>query len=204
MLDQSPEPVSPENLHQTEKAEKPQPLVKQGSVYFPGIWFNGGEICSDKVGLYVFGICRPDLPYERDKVIVYGPPSSSLKINEIWNTVLDHHISGLEIAVKESVNGKARTGYATRATVPAGDKVARKSLEIIFEGYFIELQPGRLQKTIFEIVQIEHHRLKVEFLHRMAHRPVQIRPALELETGKQPDTIAKQREQGIEITFLAG
>ena len=68
-------------------------------------------------------------------------------------------------------------------------------LEIILQTVFLEVDACRLQKTIFEVVQVPQHGAAVEGGLRIALAEVQPFGALVLQDGQQADDLAEELEK---------
>ena len=110
------------------------------------------------------------MPHERSHVIIDRPPTTSLEINEIRFTIPDHDIAWLEVPVHEGRN--------IRRPV---QKVQREAFEVILKQDLVEFQTRRLQKTVFEIIQVEHHHTQVKLRLRIAYEKVKALGSFELK-----------------------
>ena len=151
VLDKPPETVGPQHLKHPEKTEEHKLLHESFPVKIRQIALHGTYVGIHEGILYILRVGGPDLIDEGNEVIVDGTTSSALEINEIRLSIADHDIAGLEIPAQEGI-----------ATVRACENVPGKALEIILQGNLVEFKRGRLQETVFEIVQVEVHHPAVE------------------------------------------
>ena len=100
------------------------------------------------------------------------PTAPSLKINKIRLSLGNHHISRLEVSQHE---GRFLIESSVRKSESRCRKqVIRKSFKIILKPDLIKFHTGRLEKAIFEIIQVEHHHPSAEGRLRIADIEVKI------------------------------
>ena len=102
LLHQTSEAIGPENLKGSEKDEQTKPSVKSCPVDV-GIFLKSFEIAPDHPFLQPLRVAEPCLPDKGRHIIIYRASAASLEIDEIWFSVLYHHVSCIEVAVEERV-----------------------------------------------------------------------------------------------------
>ena len=147
LLHHSPESVRSEYLHEPKEPELFKPFPE---IFFSNIrvLFQFRQIAFQHPFLEGSRVVCTRMMYEGDYIIIYRSAFSSLEINEIRLSVPDHDISGVEVSVEE-----CRSVFF--------QEVIRQRLEILLKQHFIEFDPKRFQKAVFEIVQVEHYHLAV-------------------------------------------
>ena len=116
---------------------------------------------------------RLRLPQKRGHVVVERAAASALEVDEIRLIVDEHDVAALEVTVHEGVRLAAHQHH-------------RHRLEVVLQLVLVKLQSGGFQETVFEIVEVPHHRAVVELRQREAFVEVQSRCSAELHIGQQP------------------
>ncbi len=119
------------------------------------------------------------LPQEGGHVVEIRSFASALEVDEVRLTVDQHHVARLEVAVHE------------RAAHGAHQHLSHR-LEIVLETVFLEFQPGSLEKTIFEIVQIPEDAAVVELRQGIALAEIESYGAAELDVRKHANGTRQQ------------
>ena len=95
------------------------------------------------------GEARLRLIQQRCKVVLQSPSSSTLIVNKIDITVLEHDVPRLEITIEEIVLVRFQQTFDQR-------------VEVVFEVQLVERDVGEFQEVVFEIVQVPLDGLPVE------------------------------------------
>ena len=140
--------ITHSNLTKEEKDKKIESFHKDVA-HYGAIFRQSIQIAVEHPLLGRIRIPSPCMPYKRRDIIIYRPATSALKINKIRLPILNHHITGIEVPVKECI-----------AVVL--EQFVCKPLEILLQKDLIELDSRRFQEAVFEIVQIEHHHPSAE------------------------------------------
>ena len=106
-------------------------------------------------------------------------PPPALEVDEVRLAVLHHHVAALEVAVHERV--------AVRPQQHGG-----QPLEVVLQAVFREFQTRGFEETVFEIIQIPHHRARVELRQRVARREVEAPRPHDLHFGQALQGAAQQ------------
>lgn len=80
--------------------------------------------------------------------------------------MVKHHVTGLKVAVEETVNVWQRIIRIFR-------QVFCKETEVCFQFQFVEIQFGSLEETVLKVVQVEKHGVYIEFCLRITVGEVQ-------------------------------
>ena len=183
-LEIAAEAVGSQHLQRAEEHEQGQPLDEMAGRWHLGIVLQRVIVFHHQLAAQLMRIAGRGLPKERGQVVIVRTASAALEIDEIGCWVLGvgrdhHHVAGLEIAVKEVV-------------AVFGRQVFGKHTEIGLELQFMEIQVGRLQETILEIVEVEQHAILPESRLRIAVLPVQSDGSPHLYVGQLADGHAQQ------------
>ena len=77
------------------------------------------------------GIGGLGLPHEGSYVVIHGPPSATLEIDEPGFSVTDHHVPGVEVPVQERVGG-------------FGEQIGLQAVEVLLQAELVKLRAHQL------------------------------------------------------------
>ena len=160
LLEIAPETVGSQNLKHTEENEKTEPFVENLLVYL-GIALQSPEVGLDHLHSERLRIPGPGLPDEGGDIIIDRSAAATLEVDEIRGAFLHHDVSCLEVSVHEGVPH-------------VFNQVFLELFEVILKFSLVEVKSRGLEKTVLEIVQIEHYHPGVESRLRIAD--VEIKP----------------------------
>ena len=95
------------------------------------------------------------LPHERRHVVIDGTSTPALEVNKTGNTILQHHITRLEITVQERI-------------VVITEQQGYHTVELVLKQTLVELDTDTLKEAVLEIVQVPHHCALIELTDRVA------------------------------------
>ena len=83
------------------------------------------------------------LPKERCHIIIDRTSATTLEVNEIWFSILQHDVARLEVTIEEGV-------------LLVIKQIISQALEVLLELVLVELDTLELEEAVLEIVEVEH------------------------------------------------
>ena len=176
LLEIAPEAVCSQHLKRAEKHEEPEPLPECFFIQVRNKFPRSLDVGLNEFVLQILRISRPGLPDEGCHVIICRSPPATLKINEIRLTIPYHHVPRLEVPVHEC-------GGILRC------QILPHRLKILLQADLVEFQTRRLQKAVFEIIEVEENHPAVELGLGEADIEVQTLRSVKLDLRKQADCL---------------
>src|SRR6266705_2284579 len=114
---------------------------------------------------------------ERGDVILQSAFAAAVIFHEKGIAIAQQDVAGLKITIKKVIAGGAQEKFGQAA-------------EIVFERLFVEGDPGKAEKIIFEIVQIPGDGLAVKAGDGIANTVIQVAASFDLEAREHGDNLA--------------
>ena len=148
----APESVGTQHLERAEEHEEGQPLAEAFLVQRGEELVELVEILPHEVFAQRLGVAGRCLPEEGGHVVLQRTLHASLEIDEARPALRQqHHVARLAVAVEEEM-----------FLCSIARQVGREALQVGLELQLVEGEVGSFEKTVFEIVEVEHGRLGIE------------------------------------------
>ena len=134
------------------------------------------------------GIAGRCLPEKRGQIVVNRAAATALEVDE-RRIFLQHYIPRLKIAIH-------KTPFVG---IFSGSQIGSHLAKIGLKFQFVEVDFGRFQEAIFEIIEVEHHVLLVERRLRIAHAPVQTLGTEDLQARQKANRRFQKLDFGLVV-----